>query len=149
VKNCALCALLLLALPGFATIQQRTGQSAVSQFNTLASTTCKATFGATPVAGDLFVVWTYWSTGLSPNQLTATVADSFPPPNNNAFVSAVGPTLQITSNTYAQIFYVANLKSPGTGSDQLTVTYSGSTVSSGCVFVEYMGPVAHSSRPLA
>ena len=113
MKNCALCVLLLLALPSFATIQQRTGQSPISQFNSTASSTCSNTFGATPTAGDLFVVWTYWSTGSSANQLTASVADSFPPPNNNTFVSAVGPTLQVASNTVAQIFYVANLKSPG------------------------------------
>jgi hypothetical protein len=72
-----------------------------------------------------------------PNQLTASVADS--PSFGNNFVSAVGPTLQVGSNTAAQIFYVAGLKSPGTGLDTLTVTFSGSASTSGCVFVEYQG----------
>jgi hypothetical protein len=141
VKNCALCAVLLLAVPAFAIIQQRTGQAPVSQFNTTPSSTCSNTFGATPTAQDLFVVWTYWSTGSSANQLTASVKDSTS--YGNSFVSAVGPTLQVASNTYAQIFYAANI-SVGTGSDTLTVTYylngmATNANTSGCVFVEYSG----------
>ena len=90
--------------------------------------------------GDLFVVWTYWSTGAPPNQLTAQVKDSTNFGNN--FVSAVGPTLQVASNTYAQIFYVANIKTVMGQFDTLTVTYSLNGVAtnantSGCVFVEY------------
>jgi hypothetical protein len=77
------------------------------------------------------------------------VADS--PSFGNNFVSAVGPTLQVNSNTAAQIFYVKSLLSPGTGLDKLTVTYSlnGTATnanSSGCVFVEYQG--ADPNNPL-
>jgi hypothetical protein len=139
VKNCALCIFLLCALPALATISQK--QTPVSQFNSSASSTCFATFGSTPTRHDLFVVWTYWNTGASQNQLTATVKDSAT--FNNTFSSAVGPTLQAASNTYAQIFYAKGI-TVGTGSDTLTVTYSLNGVAtnantSGCVFVEYQG----------
>lgn len=140
MKNCSLCIFLLCTLPALATISQR--QTPVSQFNSGASSTCFNAFGSTPTQGDLFVVWTYWSTGGSQNHLTAKVTDSAT--FNNSFVSAVGPTLQVGSNTAAQIFYVANLNSPGTGSDTLTVTYylngvQTNATTSGCVFVEYQG----------
>lgn len=85
---------LLVAMPAFATISQR--QSPVSQWNTTASSTCFATLGSTPIATDLFVVWSFW-TYTPPNQLTAKVTDSF----GNTFVSAVGPTLQ---TAHAQAF---------------------------------------------
>jgi hypothetical protein len=144
MKRYALSVVLLLATPALATISQR--QSPVSQWNTGATSTCFATLGSTPIATDLFVVWSFW-TYTPPNQLTAKVTDSF----GNTFVSAVGPTLQTTSNTYAQIFYVPNLSSPGMGSDKLTVTYylNGTMTNantSGCVFVEYQG--ADPNNPL-
>jgi hypothetical protein len=140
VKNCALCTFLLCALPALATISQR--QAPVSLFNSSPSFTCVKAFGATSTAGDLFVVWTYWSTGTSSNQLTAKVADNLIG-FHNTFSSAVGPTLQAASNTYAQIFYAKGI-TVGTGSDTLTVTYSLNGVAtnantSGCVFVEYQG----------
>jgi len=136
MKRYAVWIVLLLATPALATISQR--QSPVSQWNAGASSTCFATLGSTPIATDLFVVWSFW-TYTPPNQLTAKVTDSF----GNTFVSAVGPTLQTASNTFAQIFYVPNLSS-GTGSDKLTVTYylNGTITNantSGCVFVEYQG----------
>jgi hypothetical protein len=56
VKNYALSVLLLLALPSFATIQQRTGQSPVSHFNSAGSTSCAAQFGVTPTASVVSMV---------------------------------------------------------------------------------------------
>lgn len=142
MKNYALCVILLCTLPAFATISHQ--QSPVYQWNSSASSTCSANFGSTSNAHDLFVVWTFWKTSSSPNQLTAQVSDltTF----GNTFVSAVGPTLQSASNTYAQIFYAANITTVTGQKDTLTVTYSGSAVSSGCVFVEYQG--ADPSNPL-
>jgi len=89
---------------------------------------------------DLIVVWTFWSTGSSANNLTASVTDNNNP--NSNWVSAVGPTLQSASNTAAQIFYVAN--TTGSGTDPVTVSYKvngtlTNASTSGCVFVEYQG----------
>jgi len=141
-----LCAFLLFALPALATISQR--QSPVSQFNSSASSTCSATLGSGYVAGDLIVVWTYWTT-TGTNNLTASVGDSylngtgFPP----VYPSAVGPTVQsaASSPVAAQIFYAKKTLS-GIGGDLVTVTYSGSATTSGCVIVEYQG--ADQSYPL-
>ena len=129
-----LCAFLFLALPAFATISQR--QSPVSQWNSSPTSSCYASLGSGYHSGDLIVVWTYWSTGSSSNNLTASVGDAL----GNSYVSAVGPTLQSASasNTAAQIFYVASTV-VGSGPERVTVTYSGSATTSGCVFVEYQG----------
>jgi hypothetical protein len=131
MKN-ILYAFLLFALPAFATISQR--QSPVSQFNSSSSSTCSATLsGSGYHSGDLIVVWTYWT---SSTTLTATVSDL---PYKNNYVSAVGPTQSSASTpTTAQIFYAANTK-VGTGGDVITVQFSGSASTSGCVFVEYLG----------
>jgi hypothetical protein len=127
-----LCTLLVLTLPAFGTISQR--QSPVSQWNNLsASTTCSATLGSGYTANDLIVVWTFWNTGTNANNLTASVSDG----NLNNWFSAVGPTIQSASNTVAQIFYARKIV--GSGSDLVTVTYSGSANISGCVIVEYQG----------
>ena len=129
----ALCAVLLFALPAVATISQR--QSPVSQWNSSPQSSCYGTSGSGYHSGDLIVVWTYWSTGSSSNSLTASVTDHNNP--NSSWISAVGPTLQLASNAAAQIFYVAS--TAGSGSDLVTVAYSGSATTSGCVFVEYQG----------
>jgi hypothetical protein len=129
----ALCAVLLFALPAVATISQR--QSPVSQWNSSPQSSCYGTSGSGYHSGDLIVVWTYWSTGSSSNSLTASVTDHNNP--NSSWISAVGPTLQLASNAAAQIFYVAS--TAGSGSDLVTVAYSGSATTSGCVFVEYEG----------
>ena len=128
-----LLAFLLFALPAAAAISQR--QSPVYQWNSSPQSSCYATLGSGYHSGDLIVVWTYWSTGSSSNNLTASVTDHNNP--NSSWVSAVGPTLQSASNTAAQIFYVAS--TAGSGSDLVTVAYSGSATTSGCVFVEYQG----------
>jgi hypothetical protein len=78
-------------------------------------------------------VWTFWNTGTHANNLTASVSDG----NLNNWFSAVGPTIQSASNTVAQIFYARKIV--GSGSDLVTVTYSGSANISGCVIVEYQG----------
>lgn len=132
-----LCVFLLCTLPALGAISQQ--QSPISQWNGSASSTCSNTFGSNSSAGDLFVVWTFWSTGTSSNQLTASVGDNF----GNSFPSAVGPTLQVASNTYAQIFYAKKI-TLGTGHDVLTVSYFlngvlSNATTSGCVFVEYQG----------
>lgn len=133
-----LCTFLLFALPASATISQR--QPPVSQWNSSSSSTCSATLGSSYAQHDLIVVWTYWSTGSSSNNLTASVGDSVLP-TSNTYVSAVGPTLQLASNTYAQIFYVPSTNRTTGSGDTVKVTYSGtgSTTTSGCVFVEYQG----------
>jgi hypothetical protein len=127
-----LLSIVFFALPAFATISQR--QSPVSQWNSSPQTTCYATLGSGYQSGDLIVVWTYWT---SSSSLTASVGDQV---TNNSYVSAVGPTLQSASSTpiTAQIFYVANTRTH-TGTDLVTVTFSGSASTSGCVFVEYQG----------
>jgi hypothetical protein len=136
-----LCAFLLFALPALAAISQR--QSPVSQWNGGSSTTCYANLlGSGYHSGDLIVVWTYWTTS-GTNNLTASVADSYGNgvgSVNPAYPSAVGPTLQpaASSPAAAQIFYASNTKS-GSGNDTVTVTYSGTASTSGCVFVEYQG----------
>ncbi len=128
-----LCAFLLSALPAFGTISQR--QVPVSQWNSTLKSSCFASLGTSYTAGDLIVVWTYWSTGSSPNNITASASD----PLNGTYASAVGPTLQpAASNTAAQIFYFKNTVT-GSGPLQVTVNYSGSVNPSGCVFVEYEG----------
>jgi|HubBroStandDraft_4_1064222.scaffolds.fasta_scaffold1367668_1 hypothetical protein len=88
-----LCAFLLFALPAFATISQR--QSPVSTWNSGTSSSCFATLGSGYVAGDLIVVWTYWTTS-GTNNLTASVADSYKNgvgSPNPVYPSAVGPTV--------------------------------------------------------
>jgi hypothetical protein len=133
-RSTPFCAILLFTLPAFATISQR--QSPVSHWNSGASLTCSAALGSGYIPGDLIVVWTFWKTNSPPNNLTASVADL---PYTNTYLTAVGPTLQSASNTYAQIFYAKNITNTGSGGDAVTVTYSGSADSSGCVFVEYQG----------
>jgi len=96
--------------------------------------------GSSYTAGDLIVVWTYWNTGSSSNNLTAVVTDQNNP--NSSWVSAVGPTLQSASNSAAQIFYAKYIQ--GSGTDTVTVKYylngvQTSANASGCVFVEYQG----------
>jgi hypothetical protein len=140
VKNCALCVFLLCSLPAFATINQQ--QSPISQWNSGASSSCSKQFGSTSNSGDLFVVWTFWSTGSSQNQLTASVTDSSG--FGKSFPSAVGPTLQVASNTYAQIFYAKSINAVPLQKDTLTVSYFlngvlSNATTSGCVFVEYQG----------
>ena len=138
----ALAAFLFLALPAFATISQR--QAPVSHWNSGSATSCSANLSSTYYsAGDLIVVWTYWT---SSGTLTASVSDT---PYANKYVSAVGPTLQSAASPpiTSQIFYAANTStSGGPGNDVVTVQYSGSASTSGCVFVEYQG--ADQSYPL-
>jgi hypothetical protein len=141
-----LCVFLLFALPAFATISQR--QSPVSQWNSGSSTTCSNYLpGSGYVAGDLIVVWTYWTTS-GTNNLTASVADTYGNgvgTVNPVYPSAVGPTVQPSASSpiAAQIFYAKNTKS-GSGNDTITVSYSvngtpTAATTSGCVFVEYQG----------
>lgn len=137
MKKHALCAFLLVALPASATISQK--QNPVSTWNSGSSSTCSNTFGSNPTLHDLIVVWTFWNTGMSANNLTAAVSDQY----GNTFGSAVGPTLQSASNTSAQIFYAKNIQT-SSGTDPLTVTYYLNGVqtaanASACVFVEYQG----------
>ena len=87
------------------------------------------------------MVWTYWTTS-GANNLSASVKDFYgngvgSPP---FYSSAVGPTVQsaASSPTAAQIFYAKDTTS-GSGGDVVTVTYSGSASTSGCVVVEYQG----------
>ena len=131
----ALFSLLLFALPVFATISQR--QAPVSSWNTGSATSCSASLSSTHYsAKDLIVVWTYWT---SSSMLTATVSDT---PYSNNYLSAVGPTLQSAASPAitSQIFYAANTSTTGgSGNDVVTVQYSGSASTSGCVVVEYQG----------
>jgi hypothetical protein len=138
VKKRFLCVALFLASPAFATISQVQSKANWS----CSGTTCLVTFTSNPTLGNLIVVWTFWQ---STSVFTASVGDSIN--YSNQFVSAVGPTLQSASNTSAQIFYAKNIH-VGSGSDQVTVTFTGTgTISSaGAVIVEYSG--ADQSYPL-
>ena len=102
----ALWIVLLFSLPAFATISQR--QAPVSTWQSSPSMTCSNTLGSAYHSGDLIVVWTFWTTMSSPNNVTATVSDLL----NGSYPSAVGPTLQpAASNASAQIFYARNTAS--------------------------------------
>jgi hypothetical protein len=125
-KNFFFSLVLVLAAPAFASIAQVQSKANWSG----GATSCTVT----PTSGtnnqNLAVVWTLWT---STSALTASVSDI----GVNTWYSAVGPTLQSTSNTSAQLFYAKNIT--GT-TNPITVTFSGgSASSSGCVFVEYSG----------
>jgi hypothetical protein len=139
----ALCAILLLASPAFATIAQQRNNFKWNCSGTVSGTsgtgtlTCPQNFTTTG-SDDLIAVWTTWQSSVT---LTATVADSF-----GSYAGAVGPTQQPTQATgvpaNAQLFY---LKSTGTGGimDTVTVTLTGpagtAVPSFGMVMVEYSG----------
>jgi hypothetical protein len=80
----------------------------------------------------MIAVWTTWTTS-GTNNVAASVQDLL---GNNYHV-AVGPTLQVSSNTAAQIFY-ATVTSGGS-SDPVTVTFTSTVSSAGCVIAEYSG----------
>ena len=122
-----LCMLLLFAVPAVATITKV--QSNATWGST--GTTCTAALTNTS-SQNLLVVWATWS----PSSLTATVGDSAFP--TNSFPSAVGPTIQMASNTAAQIFYAKNIN-PQIGTDNVKVTFSGTATTASCVAVEYSG----------
>jgi len=137
----ALCALLLLASPAFATIMQQR-----SNFKWTCSGTvtggmlqCQQNFTTTG-PNDLIAVWTTWQSSVT---LTATVSDTLP---NTQYISAVGPTQQPTQASgvpaNAQIFYLRSTGPVG-GADTVTVTLTGlsgtSVPSFGMVMAEYSG----------
>jgi hypothetical protein len=95
------CLLALAARPMFAQILDVQNHSS---WTGSAATTCNVTLTSVPLATHLIVVWTDWRT-TAPNNLTVSqIIDT----QGNKFSSAVGPTLQSTSNTAAQTFYAVS-----------------------------------------
>jgi len=147
VKKWALCAILLMTLPAFATIANVQSNAKWTCTGTSSPITCFVVLTTQPTTtGNLLAVWTFWQ---SASTYTATVADSQHNgnPTTLTYLSAVGPTLQSTSNTSAQIFYAANITGSGVGhNDTVTVTFtcvstctSPSITAGGIVAVEYSG----------
>jgi len=96
MKRCALCLVLLLASPLFATTiafqQNNQKWNCSGTTGTGGTITCQV--GLTPKnPGDLFVIWTTWQ---SAGSFTASVADGTNEQMKN-FPSAVGPTVQSAS----------------------------------------------------
>jgi hypothetical protein len=125
-----LCAFLLWMQSAFAQISLVPGQNAATWG--ASGTSCVVTFTNHPSATNMIAVWTTWTTS-GTNNVAASVQDLL---GNNYHV-AVGPTLQVSSNTAAQIFY-ATVTSGGS-SDPVTVTFTSTVSSAGCVIAEYSG----------
>jgi hypothetical protein len=123
VKKCALCAILLMTLPAFATIANVQSNAKWTCTGTSSPITCSVVLTTQPtVTSHLLAVWTFWQ---STSTYAASVQDSQLNGVNQFFPSAVGPTLQSTSNTSAQIFYAANIIGSGIGhNDTVTVTFT-------------------------
>ena len=145
MKKCALCVILLLTLPAFATITNVQSNAKWTCTGTSSPITCFVVLTTQPTTtGNLLAVWTFWK---STSTYTASVQDSQLNGVNQFFPSAVGPTLQSTSNTSAQIFYAANITgSTPPNKDTVTVTFtcvssctSPSITAGGVVAVEYSG----------
>jgi len=138
MKRLSLWVIILLSLPASATILQV--QSAAKW--SCSGTSCAQLFTLQPPAyHNLVVVWTFWQ---STSTFTASVADTLGMCNNvpcNSYLSAVGPTLQSSASTSAQIFYAKNFYNPNQLPVTVTVTFSGTgTISAaGVVIVEYSG----------
>src|SRR5208337_392397 len=137
MKRLSLWVIILLSLPASATILQV--QSAAKW--SCSGTSCAQLFTLmNPAQHDLVVVWTFWQ---STSTVTALAADNLLCQGNpcNTYLSAVGPTLQSSASTSAQIFYAKNFYNPNQLPVTVTVTFSGTgTISAaGVVIVEYSG----------
>jgi hypothetical protein len=126
MKKSLLCAVLLAAVPALATISKV--QSAAT-WNSSGSTCNVSLTGTT--AGNLIALWITWS----PSSLTLNLG--YTDPTNNAYASAVGPTIQSASGTAAQIVYAKNIQG---GTDVIHFPFTtGTATSVSCVAVEYSG----------
>ena len=135
MKKLLFCAVLLFALPVFATIAPV--QSAATWANTLGI--CSVPFTSSPTGGNLIAVWTSWTTSSANNVTVTQVTDTLGNGTGSpaSFPSAVGPTIQSASNTAGQIFYAKNIS--GGSPDTVKVTFSSAPSSSNCVIVEISG----------
>jgi len=117
VRKCALCVILLLTLPAFATISNIQSNANWSCSNAGNSITCVVTLTTQPtMTGNLLAVWTFWQ---SVFPYTASVDDHTT--GNNTWYSAVGPTLQSASSTSGQIFYAKKINGSGVGHNEQVV----------------------------
>jgi hypothetical protein len=117
-----LCAVLLLSVPALATI---TNYQSKATWNST-SGSCNVNLNSKAIqSGDLIVLWVTWSPS------TLTVPLPYVDPNGDTFVNAVGPTVQSTSNTAAQIVYAKNVNANSAGVN-LTITFSGTATTASC-----------------